>query len=110
VLVRKGRFGPYAQHGNIVANLPRDVMMDDITMAQAVELLAGKGKALKPRGRRGAKGKAPAKAAPKAAAAKATAAPAKAEPPAKPKAAAKKKKAKPKAAAKPAAPRRKAAG
>ncbi len=60
VLVRKGRFGPYAQHGNKVANLPRDVMMDDITMEQAVALLAEKGKMLKPRGgaRRGGKAKA----------------------------------------------------
>jgi DNA topoisomerase I len=70
VLVRKGRFGPYVQHANRVANLPRDVMMDDITLEQAVALLAEKGKALKPM--KGAKGrKAPAKAArPKAAAAK----------------------------------------
>ena len=50
VLVRKGRFGPYAQHGNMVATLPRDLAMDDITMAQAVALLAEKGKLLKPRG------------------------------------------------------------
>jgi DNA topoisomerase-1 len=55
VLVRKGRFGPYAQHGNTVATLPRDMMMDDITLEQAVALLAEKGKLLKPRG--GAKGK-----------------------------------------------------
>ena len=69
VLVRKGRFGPYVQHGNMVANLPRDVTMDDLTLAQAVALLAEKGKMLKPRGgaRRG--GRAAAKpAAPKAAA------------------------------------------
>ena len=60
VLVRKGRFGPYVQHGNMVANLPRDVTMDDLTMAQAVELLAGKGKLLKPRpgARKGKVGKA----------------------------------------------------
>jgi DNA topoisomerase-1 len=50
VLVRKGRFGPYAQHGSMVANLPRDVAMDDVTLEQAVALLAEKGKALKPRG------------------------------------------------------------
>jgi DNA topoisomerase-1 len=65
VLVRKGRFGPYAQHGNKVANLPRDVLMDDMTMEQAVALLAEKGKLLKPKP--GAKGRKPvkAKAAPK---------------------------------------------
>ena len=50
VLVRKGRFGPYAQHGQLVANLPRDVGMEEITLADAVALLAEKGKSLKPRG------------------------------------------------------------
>jgi DNA topoisomerase-1 len=60
VLVRKGRFGPYAQHGNKVANLPRDMLMDDMTMEQAVALLAEKGKLLKPKP--GAKGRKPAKA------------------------------------------------
>ena len=49
VLVRKGRFGPYAQHGNTVANLPRDVTMDDMTLDDAVALLAEKGKTLKPK-------------------------------------------------------------
>jgi DNA topoisomerase I len=110
VLVRKGRFGPYVQHGNMVANLPRDLMMDDVTIAQAVELLAGKGKALKPRGaRRGGRGAkaAPTKAAAKAAPATKTAAPAKAKPAAKPKAKAKSKAKQPAAKAK--APR-KAAG
>jgi DNA topoisomerase-1 len=60
VLVRKGRFGPYFQHGNRVANLPRDLVMDDATLEQAVAQLAEKGKALKPR--QGSR-KAPAKAA-----------------------------------------------
>jgi DNA topoisomerase-1 len=48
VVVRKGRFGPYVQHGNTVANLPRDVAMEDVTLAEAVALLEAKGKALKP--------------------------------------------------------------
>ena len=61
VSVRKGRFGPYVQHGKTVANLPRGVVMDDITLNEAVALLAEKGKALKPRGSAGRKGKAPAK-------------------------------------------------
>jgi DNA topoisomerase-1 len=61
VSVRKGRFGPYVQHGKTVANLPRGVAMDDITLDEAVALLAEKGKALKPKG--GRRGKAPAKAA-----------------------------------------------
>ena len=47
VMVRKGRFGPYAQHGLRVANLPRDVSMDDMTLDDAVALLAEKGKVLK---------------------------------------------------------------
>jgi DNA topoisomerase I len=63
VSVRKGRFGPYVQHAKMVANLPRGVSMDEITLEEAVALLAEKGKALKPRGAAGRKGKAPAKAA-----------------------------------------------
>jgi DNA topoisomerase-1 len=64
VLVRKGRFGPYAQHGNRVANLPRDVAMEDMTLEAAVALLAEKGKQLRPRGA-ARKAPAAAKAAPK---------------------------------------------
>jgi DNA topoisomerase-1 len=106
VLVRKGRFGPYVQHGNMVANLPRDTTMDDLTMAQAVELLAGKGKVLKPRGKKGGRGAKPAAKAPvKAAAAKTptvpkAVAPTKAKPKSKPKT---KKKPAPKAATRKAA-------
>ena len=50
VAVRKGRFGPFVQHANQVANLPRGVSMDDITLDEAIALLAEKGKVLKPRG------------------------------------------------------------
>ena len=65
VQVRKGRFGPYVQHGQMVANLPRGVLMEDITLPEAVALLAEKGKQLKPRGAKGRKAKAaPVKAAP----------------------------------------------
>jgi DNA topoisomerase I len=53
IAVRKGRFGPYVQHGKTVANLPRGVMMDEITLEQAVALLAEKGKQLRPRGAAG---------------------------------------------------------
>ncbi len=49
VMVRKGRFGPYAQHGSRVANLPRDMAMEDMTLEDAVALLAERGKALKPK-------------------------------------------------------------
>ena len=62
VTIRKGRFGPYAQHGKTVANLPRGVAMEEMTLDQAVALLAEKGKVLAARGGRGAKGKAGAKA------------------------------------------------
>jgi DNA topoisomerase-1 len=62
VSVRKGRFGPYVQHGKTVANLPRGVMMDDVTLDEAVALLKEKGKTLRPRGATGRRGRgAPAK-------------------------------------------------
>jgi DNA topoisomerase-1 len=47
VMIRKGRFGPYAQHGQLIANLPKDQGMDDISLDDAVALLAEKGKPLK---------------------------------------------------------------
>ncbi len=68
VMVRKGRFGPYFQHGQMVANLPRDKLMEDVTLAEAVALLAEKGKHLKPRGKNGQKLAAKAKPKPKPAA------------------------------------------
>jgi DNA topoisomerase-1 len=82
VMVKKGRFGPYLQHGKMVANLPRGVTMEEITLAESVALLAEKGKELKPKpGARGAKAKSKPKpaaraAAPKAATPKAAAKPA----------------------------------
>jgi DNA topoisomerase-1 len=79
IMVKKGRFGPYAQHGKVVANLPRQLSMDDITLEAGIALLAEKGRELKPkpgaRGKAGAKGGTKAKAAAKPAkAAAATAA------------------------------------
>jgi DNA topoisomerase-1 len=65
IQVRKGRFGPYVQHGQTVANLPKAVSMDEIALAEAVALLAEKGKVLKPM--RGGKKGAAKKPAPKAA-------------------------------------------
>jgi DNA topoisomerase-1 len=58
VAIRKGRFGPYVQHGKMVANLPRGVMMEDVTLDEAVALLAEKGKPLRPRGAAGRRGRA----------------------------------------------------
>ena len=46
VTVRKGRFGPYAQHGQRVANLPREAAMADVTLEQMAALLDEKGKVL----------------------------------------------------------------
>jgi DNA topoisomerase-1 len=58
VLVRKGRFGPYVQHGSMVATLPRGVAMEEISLDEAVALLAEKGRKLAPRGKgKMAKGK-----------------------------------------------------
>ncbi|MCW8087303.1 type I DNA topoisomerase [Sabulicella glaciei] len=89
VEVRRGRFGPFVMHGKRVANLPRGTEMEQVTLDEAVTLLAEKGKEMAPlKGRKGAtkakpaakaaKGDAPAEAAPrKAPARKAAAAPAK---------------------------------
>ncbi|AXY22386.1 type I DNA topoisomerase [Komagataeibacter saccharivorans] len=52
VLVRKGRFGPYIQHGSIVATVPRGQEMDDVTMEEALTLLKEKGKPLKAKGKK----------------------------------------------------------
>ncbi len=68
VVARKGRFGPYAQWGNMVANLPRGEELADFTLDQAVALLAEKGKILAPKGKKTAAKKAAPKAAPRPAA------------------------------------------
>jgi DNA topoisomerase-1 len=66
VQVRKGRFGPYLQHGQVVANLPKTMTMEEVTLEQALATLGEKGKALKPKPGRGKVAKADAKAKPKA--------------------------------------------
>jgi DNA topoisomerase-1 len=58
IAIRKGRFGPYVQHGKMVANLPRGVAMEDMTLDEAVALLAERGKVLTPKGAKGKKPKA----------------------------------------------------
>ncbi|MCC6104403.1 type I DNA topoisomerase [Acetobacter sp.] len=76
VMVRKGRFGPYVQHGQIVATLPRGTDMDAVTLDEAVALLAEKGKPLKAKGGAAKKkttAKSTTKAAPKKTATKKTA-------------------------------------
>ena len=54
VVARKGRFGPYAQWGKMVANLPRSAELASFTLEEAVALLAEKGKELAPKGKKGA--------------------------------------------------------
>ncbi|MGH7077952.1 MAG: topoisomerase C-terminal repeat-containing protein, partial [Acetobacteraceae bacterium] len=46
VLVRKGRFGLYVQHGRKVATLPRGTALDRVTLDEAIALLAEKGRTL----------------------------------------------------------------
>jgi DNA topoisomerase-1 len=48
-----GRYGPYVKHGKLNASLPKDMSPDDITMDQAVELLAARAaRGPRPRGGR----------------------------------------------------------
>ena len=42
VTVRSGRFGPYVQHGQLRATLPRDLDKDTVTLDEAVAILAAK--------------------------------------------------------------------
>ena len=104
VKVMPGRYGPYVKWGAVNATIPRDAKPEDVTMEQALPLLAARAEAAP-------KKKAPAKKAP-AKKAKAEEGEEAAPKAAKPKAAAKKpaeKADKPKAAAKPKAPAKRAA-
>ena len=40
--LRSGRYGPYVEHGKVRANIPKNQKADDVTLEQAVELLAAK--------------------------------------------------------------------
>ncbi len=42
VTVREGRYGPYVNHGKINATLPKDTAPEDVTMEQALALIAAK--------------------------------------------------------------------
>jgi DNA topoisomerase-1 len=60
ITLRKGRFGPYVQHGKISATLPRDMDSETVSLEAAVGLIAAKqakagGGAGKARGGRGRK-------------------------------------------------------
>ncbi len=73
VVVKRGRFGPYVQHGGLRATIARDADPDTITLEQAIELLkerAAKTGGGKPAAKAKARPKAKAKTAPAEAAAK----------------------------------------
>lgn len=59
VTVHSGRYGPYVKHGKINATIPKETKPEDITMDQAVELIAAR--AAKAGKKPAAKKKAPAK-------------------------------------------------
>ncbi len=42
ITVRPGRFGAYVNHGKVNATLPKDMAADDVTLDQAVALIAAK--------------------------------------------------------------------
>lgn len=42
VEICSGRYGPYARHGKVNATLPKDISPDDVTLEQALELIAAK--------------------------------------------------------------------
>nr|MDP9196297.1 topoisomerase DNA-binding C4 zinc finger domain-containing protein [Pseudomonadota bacterium] len=42
ITVGAGRYGPYVKHGKVFASIPKDTSPDDVTLDQAVELLAKK--------------------------------------------------------------------
>lgn len=42
IAVYDGRYGPYVKHGKVNASLPKDAGVDEVTVEQAVELLAAR--------------------------------------------------------------------
>ncbi|MDE3059952.1 MAG: type I DNA topoisomerase [Pseudomonadota bacterium] len=42
IAVFKGKYGPYVKHGKVNATLPKDVSPEEVTLEQAVELLAAR--------------------------------------------------------------------
>jgi DNA topoisomerase-1 len=70
VTLNKGRFGPYVRHGSVMATVPKKFSPEELTLEQAVELLAAKA-AAPSKGGKPAKAATPAKAAAKPRTAKA---------------------------------------
>jgi DNA topoisomerase-1 len=50
-----GRYGPYVRHGRVFASLPKDMGAEEVTLEQAVELIAAK--AARTKGGKGSKAK-----------------------------------------------------
>jgi topoisomerase IA-like protein len=42
IQLKSGRFGPYVQHGKLMASLPKDRKPEEVTLDEAVTLLAEK--------------------------------------------------------------------
>tara|TARA_B100000678_G_scaffold65690_1_gene53813 strand:+ start:22129 stop:24693 length:2565 start_codon:yes stop_codon:yes gene_type:complete len=61
IQVLEGRYGPYVKHGKTNATLPKDQKPDEVTLEQAVELIAAKAKSPPKKKKPAAKKKAPAK-------------------------------------------------
>jgi DNA topoisomerase-1 len=57
VTLHKGRFGPYVRHGSVMASLPKKVSSDELTLDQAVALLAAKAEAKPGKNGKAAKGR-----------------------------------------------------
>ena len=52
ITVRDGRYGPYVNHGKVNATLPKDMDPADVTLEQALELIAARAGKARPRRRR----------------------------------------------------------
>lgn len=61
IQVLEGRYGPYVKHGKTNATLPKDQKPEDVTLEQAVELIAAKAKSPPKKKKAAPKKKAPAK-------------------------------------------------
>ena len=59
ITVRDGKYGPYVNHGKVNATLPKDMVPTEVTVEQALELIAARAGKKPTRGR--AKKAAPAK-------------------------------------------------
>jgi len=55
VTVSKGRFGPYIKHGATNATLPKEAVVEEMTLEKAIELLAAKKPSTKPPAKSGGK-------------------------------------------------------